>query len=56
MYEDVIPATLRVDAEGVIHGFDYWSPHDRTFVITRLFNIVAKEPQAEMFEFPDPYD
>jgi hypothetical protein len=54
MYEGAVPATLQVDNKGVIHGFDYWSPHERTFVITRLFNIITAEPPAKVFEFPKP--
>ena len=52
VYAGAIPATLRIDDDGVVHGFDYWSPHERTFVITRLFNIVPVEPPAKVFDFP----
>ena len=54
LYAGSIPATVLVDNEGIIHGFDYWSPNKRTYVITRLFNIIAKEPSVDVFEFPKP--
>ena len=54
LYDGTIPATLLIDDHGIAHGFDYWSPHERTFVITRLFNIATVEPPAKAFDFPHP--
>lgn len=45
---------MLVDGNSVIHGYDYWDPNERTYAITRLFNIVVGKLPAELFEFPQP--
>lgn len=48
------PVTVLVDGTQVIHGYDYWDPNERTYAITRLFNIVTGELPGYLFEFPQP--
>lgn len=54
LYGNTVPANVLVDDYGIIHGWDYWSPNERTYVITRLFNIVAGHIDKQIFTFPDP--
>ena len=49
-----LPATLLVDSKGIIHGWDYWATNERTFAMTRLFNIVIGEIPSKVFQFPTP--
>ncbi|KAH8896732.1 hypothetical protein GQ53DRAFT_818998 [Thozetella sp. PMI_491] len=41
LYQGLIPATVFVDPTGVIVGYDYFFPVDRTRVVTEFFNIVT---------------
>ena len=54
LFNDIVPTTVLVDEDNVIHGYDIWSPVLRTYVITRLFNIVVGEFSSEVFNFPQP--
>jgi hypothetical protein len=54
MYAGSIPTTIMVDDEGVIHGYDFWDTNLRTYVITRLFNIVTGKISKDVFAFPQP--
>ena len=49
-----LPVTLLLDGNITICGYDFWSPDERTYVITRFFNIVIGELNAELFDFPQP--
>jgi hypothetical protein len=39
MYQNAIPVTVYVDPCGVVVGYDFFSPVERTYVITMYFNI-----------------
>ena len=54
LYAGSIPTTVMVDSENVIHGYEFWAPDQRTFVITRLFNIVTGKISKDVFAFPRP--
>ncbi|KAJ4302881.1 hypothetical protein N0V90_001772 [Kalmusia sp. IMI 367209] len=42
MYQGLIPVTIYVDDCNAIVGYDYFSPVDRTRVITEFFNVQIK--------------
>jgi hypothetical protein len=47
-----VPVTVFVDAQGVVHRYDYWATNERTFATTRLFNIAVGKIAADVFDFP----
>ncbi len=49
-----IPVSAFVDGNGVVHGYNFWDPNQRTYVITRLFNIVTGTIAKDVFDFPRP--
>lgn len=54
MYAGVLPTTILVDDKNLIHGWDFWDNNERTYAITRLFNIVTGRIPKQVFDFPDP--
>lgn len=38
MYQNAIPVTVYVDNCNVVVGYDFFSPYERTYVITMYFN------------------
>ena len=53
MYAGTIPATVLVDEQNIVQGYDFWSPNRRTYVITRFFNIAIGKIAADVFDFPE---
>lgn len=41
MYQGVLPVTVYVDKCNFIVGYDYFSPNERTHVMTAFFNTAA---------------
>jgi hypothetical protein len=56
LYADTLPTTVFVDSSNVVRGWEFWYPNERTYVITRLFNIVTGTIPKDVFAFPDPSD
>ena len=48
-----ISATVYLDTENNVKGYDFWGPVRRTKVVTRFFDIVAGKIDAKVFDnFP----
>lgn len=47
--------TVLVDSNGIVHGFDFFNPDQRTYAITRFFNIVIATLDSRLFNFPQPH-
>ena len=43
---------MYVDAHGVLAGYDFWGLDQRTYVITRFFDVVVGKIAADVFVFP----
>lgn len=56
LFGNSLPTTLLVDSDGVMRGWDAWASNERTFIITRLFNIVVGEVSKDTFDFPQQSD
>jgi hypothetical protein len=52
LFQGAIPAKILLDKNDVIQGYDYWGTDQRTYVITRFFNIILGTIGSEVFDFP----
>ena len=52
MFQGAIPAKILLDENNVVQGYDYWATNERTYVITRLFNIILGKIDEKVFDFP----
>jgi hypothetical protein len=52
LFQGAIPAKILLDKNDVIQGYDYWGTAQRTYVITRFFNIILGTIRSEVFDFP----
>lgn len=52
IYQGALPVTILVDAENTVVGYEYFSPVQRTRVVTNFFNVILGEMGAEVFDFP----
>ena len=52
MFQGVMSTRVLLDKDEVVQGYDLWGPDSRTYVVTRFFNIIVGEIDAEVFDFP----
>ncbi len=52
MYQGMIPVKLLLDKSNIVQGYDFWGTDERTYVITRFFNIILGKIDAKVFDFP----
>ena len=52
MYEGAIPAVILLNENGIIQGYNFWGTDQRTYVITRFFNIILGKIDKDVFGFP----
>ena len=52
MFHGAIPAKVLLDKNDVVQGYDYWSTNERTYVVTRFFNIILGKIDENVFDFP----
>ena len=52
MFQGSIPAKLLLNKNNILQGYDYWGTEQRTYVITRFFNIILGKIDAKVFDFP----
>lgn len=49
LYGDSVSVTVYLDKENTFLGFDFWGPSRRTKVLTRFFDVVVGQIDANVF-------
>lgn len=52
MFQGVVPATILLNADNIIQGYDFLGLETRAFTTTRFFNIILGQIDSEVFDSP----